>query len=40
MYRVAVTFFLLALTTWPARVFSADNELSPEDKAAGWISAV
>jgi hypothetical protein len=37
MSRIAVALCLLALTTLPTRAFSADNELSPEDKAAGWI---
>ena len=38
MLFAAVTFFLLALTHLARVGFSAaDNELSPEDKAAGWI---
>jgi hypothetical protein len=37
MSRIAVALCLLALITRPTRAFSGDNELSPEDKAAGWI---
>ncbi len=37
MNRLALAFCMVALILRPAKIFSADNELSPEDKAAGWI---
>src|SRR5580658_2198279 len=37
MSRIATTACLLALCSGPLKAFSADNELTPEDKAAGWI---
>ena len=37
MRRLVIALALFALVTVPALVSANDNELSPEDKANGWI---